>query len=197
MQSAYRPDHSVESALLRVYNDTLIAVDGGQEVVLILLDLSAAFDTIDHRLMIHRPQSRYGISGTALHWLRSYLSNRYQSVAINGSSSDSRSPQYGVPQGSVLGPLLFTLYTAPLGDIIRNHGMNFMLYADGTQIYVSVKDDPAATISRLESCLCDVKKWMVANKLQLNESKTEVVYFSSKRRISCLPTQQLVFVAQP
>ena len=187
MQSAYRPAHSVESALLKVYNDTLVAIDSGKEVALILLDLSAAFDTIDHRLIIQRLQSRYGISGVALDWFRSYLSNRQQSVLIHGSSSSSRPLHYGVPQGSVLGPLLFTLYTAPLGDVIRSHGLDFMLYADDTQIYATVRNDSSTTVAQLEACLCDVKKWMTENKLQLNDSKTEVAYFSSRHRTtSCL-----------
>ncbi len=129
MQSAYKTMHSTETALIRVHNDILCAIDNRQAVVLILLDLSAAFDTVDHSVLLTRLSSRFGICGSALAWIKSYLSNRKQCVHIQGVSSSSRNLSCGVPQGSVLGPLLFTAYTSPLGDIIRRHNMEFHLYA--------------------------------------------------------------------
>ena len=172
MQSAYRPKHSVETALLNDYNDVLVAIDNGMEAALILLDLSAAFDTIDHHILITRLHCRCGLSGTTLRWIESYLSNRRQSVRIGGCSSQPHPLRYGVPQGSVLGPVLFTIYTAPLGELIRSHGLDFVvLYADDTQIFMSVRDDSPAKISSLEACLDDIKFWMQCNKLQLNDEK--------------------------
>uniref|UniRef100_A0AAQ6IFM4 Reverse transcriptase domain-containing protein n=1 Tax=Anabas testudineus TaxID=64144 RepID=A0AAQ6IFM4_ANATE len=93
--------------------------------MLVLLDLSAAFDTIDHSILLHRLENVVGIRGTALSWLRSYLTDRYQYVDLNGDYSTCSPVEFGVPQGSVLGPLLFSLYMLPLGNIIRKHGINF------------------------------------------------------------------------
>ena len=111
LQSAYRRFHSTETALLRAcINDILLALDSRQKVVLVLLDLPSAVDTIDHDVLLDRLRSRYGIKRTALNWFRSYLTNRTQSVRIGDSSSSNRTLKYGVPQGSVLGPLLFSLF---------------------------------------------------------------------------------------
>ena len=128
LQSAYKKHHSCETALLRVQNDILKSIDDKKCVVLLLLDLSAAFDTVDHKILLHRLRSRFGIKGKALSWLQSYLTDRSQSVQIDGSTSSARPLRFGVPQGSVLGPLLYLLYTAPLGDLIRCpwHGLPYV-----------------------------------------------------------------------
>ena len=112
-QSAYRQFHSTETALLRVCNDNLQAIDEGQEVVLVLLDLSSAFDTIDHKVLLDRLRTRYGFSGTVLDWLKPYLSNRTQSVKTGKDLSAESEVRYGVPQGSMLRPLLFSLFFRP------------------------------------------------------------------------------------
>ena len=132
-QSAYRPGHSTETALLKVVNDLLSALDEGKFLVLVLLDLSAAFDTIDHYILLYRLHHVFGIQGTALSWFRSYLTNRFQMVSIKGTLSDPVELCYGVLQGSVLGPILFILYMQPLSHVILNHPVSHMLYADDTQ----------------------------------------------------------------
>ena len=180
-------NHSCETALLRVQNDILKSIDDKKCVVLLLLDLSAAFDTVDHKILLHRLRSRFGIKGKALLWLQSYLTDRSQSVQIDGSTSSTRPLRFGVPQGSVLGPLLYLLYTAPLGDLIRCHGMDFHMYADDTQLYTTFScddmDDLTITISRIESCLTDITNWMTSNKLKLNTDKTELLTLYSRFRL--------------
>ena len=115
-QSAYRKGHSTETFLLKVCDDMLRAMDEGKEGILILLDLSSAFDTVDHDILIERLETRIGLSGTVLQWFTSYLSGRKQCILVQGSESDHVPLLYGVPQGSVLGPILFTIYSPPLGD---------------------------------------------------------------------------------
>ena len=124
-QSAYRPHHSTEMALVLVQNDSLKALDRRHGVILILLDMSAAFDTIDHDVLVTRLEQRFGVTGCAIAWIKSYLSDRSQSVKIHGGVSDDTPLVFGVPQGSALGPILFTIYTTPIGDIIRRHQLNF------------------------------------------------------------------------
>jgi hypothetical protein len=181
-QSAYRPGHSTETALLKVVNDLLSALDEGKFSILVLLDLSAAFDTIDHDILLHRLHHVFGIQGTALSWFRSYLTNRFQMVSIDGTLSDPVELCYGVPQGSVLGPILFILYTQPLTHVILNHPVSHMLYADDTQVYKSCNgNDLPSTILCIEKCVSDIKTWMLSNKLQMNEDKTEVLLVTPKR----------------
>ncbi len=115
-QSAYRVNHSVETALLRVQNDKLTAMDGGRVTGLILLDLSGAFDTVDHKILLERLQ-QIGIGRKALQWFGSYLSKRSQAVCVRDATSDTVYLKLSVPQGSVLGPKLFHIYTLPLHDI--------------------------------------------------------------------------------
>ena len=135
-QSAYRNFHSTETALLKVFNDILLAVDKGDEAVLLLLDFSAAFDTLDHTVLLQRLAKDYSITGTVLQWIESYLQDRTQKVIINVTCSAPSILSCGVPQGSVIGPLLFLLYTGPLAKIITSHqGVNYAMYADDTQIH--------------------------------------------------------------
>ena len=168
LQSAYKKLHSTETALLRVQDDILRAVDRGCTVVLLLLDLSAAFDTVDHGLLLHRLNTRFGIKDKVLAWFKSYLTDRSLFVRINGSNSSQSNLKFGVPQGSVLGPILYLLYTSPLGDIIRRHDMNFHFYADDCQIYFSFDSVSSDTITRIEAYLQDIATWMSLNKLKLN-----------------------------
>ena len=118
-QSAYRPLHSVETALVRVNNDILSAIDKRHECILVLIDFSSAFDTIDHCILLDRLKMRYGIDGVAHSWFASYISGRSHVVRIGTNESDPVNDTCGVPQGSVMGPLLFTF--SPVYDIIKAH----------------------------------------------------------------------------
>jgi len=131
-QSAWRTGHSTETALLEVLDGVYTSADDKQISVLIGLDLSAAFDTVDHSLLCDRLQSQFGVTDTALDWLRSYLSDRAQYVKIGQHQSDIVRLEVGVPQGSVLGPLLFSVYCSPAAYVITQH--KFHQYADDTQL---------------------------------------------------------------
>ena len=123
-QSAYRRYHSTETLLARVVSDLISEASNGKHTLLAMLDLSAAFDTVDHNILIQRLSLTFGITDTALQWFTSYLSERYQSVHFAGNTSPSTPVVCGVPQGSVLGPLLFLLYTSDIGSISSKHNIN-------------------------------------------------------------------------
>ena len=129
-QSAYKPGHSTETALLSIKNEVHLSLARGEPTALVLLDLSAVFDTIDHNILLGYLKSWFGLGGTVLRWFASYLRNRCQAIKIGSTLSELSSLIYGVPQGSVLGPLLFSLYTTPLSKIIRLHPhIKFHFYA--------------------------------------------------------------------
>ena len=137
-------------------------------------DMSATFDTVDLEILISRLEQRFGMSGRALTWMRSYdsyLSDRSQSVNVPGGASSKSSVACGVPQGSVLGPLVFSMYTAPIGNIIRRHSLSFHLYdyADDTQLYITFEmtgeTSRLLSLCRIENCINDVRVWMVENLL--------------------------------
>ncbi len=137
-----------------------------------VLDLSAAFDTIDHNILLNSLENFVGISGSALAWFKSYLSDRHQFIVVNEELSYRSQVQYGVPQGSIFGPLLFTLYMLPLGNIIRKHGVSFHCYADNTQLNISSQPSETHQIEKLMECIVDIK-WMTSNFILLNSEKTE------------------------
>ena len=187
-RSAYIKNHSVETALTRIHNDLCMTVDRHGAALLILLDLSAAFDTIDHGVLLRHLQDQYGAEGGSLAWVDSYLRNRRQCIVIGDHMSQEAELTYGVPQGSVLGPLLFSAYVSPLGELIRGYGLQFHSYADDTQVYVSFNPRDSESIKHavenVEQCLAHVRLWMAHNFLKLNEEKTEIVVISNHKQLS-------------
>jgi hypothetical protein len=193
LQSAYRARHSTETAILRVLADILRAVDSGDLALLTLLDLSAAFDTVDHATLLRRLEVSYGISGTVHNWFKSYLDGRRQYVRCGSTNSTTTTVLFGVPQGSVLGPILFLLYTADLLELVETHGFRPHLYADDTQILGTCRPgDTAQLRSRVSACVGDVGLWMCSNRLQLNTAKTEVLWCASARRQHQIPNDPLM-----
>ena len=186
-QSAYRVNHSTETVLLQVFNDILRSMDQQKVTILVLLDLSAAFDTVDHNALLHRLHTRFGISGTALDWFKDYLSNRRQRVSVNGSLLDPVQIKCGGLQGSVLGPLLFLAYISPLGDIIRRHGLDFHLYADDTQLYLSFDFmQSQMALDTIRAAIYDIKDCLLLNMLKFNTSKTDLGVIGSHQQLSKL-----------
>uniref|UniRef100_A0A8C6LQF4 Reverse transcriptase domain-containing protein n=1 Tax=Nothobranchius furzeri TaxID=105023 RepID=A0A8C6LQF4_NOTFU len=181
-QSGFRSGHSTESALLRVLNDIYLSLDQGTSVLLLLLDLTAAFDTVDHAILLDRLERWVGIKGSALDWFRSYLQNRTFCVKLGDVFSSWEGLRWGVPQGSILGPLLFAIYLLPLGSIFRKHGLSFHLYADDCQIYSPLCQEKGHSIQSFVSCVNEVKSWLMSNYLHLNEGKTELIVFHPNSR---------------
>ena len=183
-QSAYKSGHSTETALLSIKNDFHLSLSRGEGTALVLLDVSAAFDTIDHSTLFGCLLDWFGVGGSTLKWFSFYLTERYQSVKIGSTLSDLQKLLFGIPQGSVLGPLLFSLYTSPISTLICKHkGINFHFYADDTQLYVHLSHmNASVAVDKLNRCLQDVKEWMSASKLKLDPDKTEFILFDSKKQ---------------
>ena len=172
-QSAYRQFHSTETALCRIYNDLVNCTCSGGVSLLVLLDLSAAFDTVDHDMLLDDLYF-YGIRDDAYLLLKSYLTNRFQRASVGSSLSELVHLQFGVPQGSVLGPILFTLYTSSLAGLLEAHGVDYHFYADDTQVYVRM-DSVEDTKDKMLILLQDIRIWMKRRKLMLNDGKTEII----------------------
>lgn len=146
-----------------------------------LLDLSAAFDTIHHAVLLDRLWYRDGFSGMVFCWIESYLKDRPRCIVLETILSRPRFLSCGVPQGSILGPLLFSLNIPPLEDIISAHGLDAMMYADDTQLYIFMrKGNRVAALENLSLCLDDIMSWNLCNMLKCNPFKTEIIHFSSR-----------------
>ena len=185
VQSGYRPHHSCETLLVRMTDDINKEIQCGNIVLVVLLDLSAAFDTIDHEILLEKLLTDYGISGKALGWMKSYLEDRYFCVKIEDTISSLLELLFGVPQGSLLGPILFILYIKAIQEIAAKYGLNVQFYADDSQLYISFSpinpSDLVDVKNRINKCLAEVKMWMVNNFMKLNEDKTELLVMGKPR----------------
>ena len=177
-QSAYRRSHSTETVLTAVFSDIISELDRGNLVLLSMLDLSAAFDCVDHDILLNRRNTSYGIRSISHQWLTSYLSSRTQSVRYNSSASPAEITHFGMPQGSVLVPLLIFLYTADLHLTATRHGFRSHYYADDSQLHISCSPDEALqcrTRERTIKCIADINAFMRSNRLRLNPTKTDLL----------------------
>ena len=160
-------------------------MDAGKVIALTLLDLPATFETIDHNILLSRLDDWFGVTGKALNWIKSYLTGRCQRIELGDCLPSKADLQFWVPQGSVLGPLLCTLYTTPLSSMIFEHAIPHHLYADDSHLCVSFAwGDSAATLKGLRSFLASVQSWMSTNKLKLNPDKTEPLLIGNERQWS-------------
>ena len=152
-----------------------------------LLDLSAAFDTVDHDILLRRLETSFSITDAALAWFSSYLSGRSQRVSVNGESSDCHPFPFGGPQGSCLG-LLFSAYASKLFEVIKLYLPNAHAFADDTQLYLSFNPDnsldEAEAVHVMEQCIRAIRAWMQADKLKLNKNKTEVMLIGTRQKLS-------------
>ena len=166
--------HCIETALMKVQGDILHAIGDRKAAFLVMLHLSTAFDTVYHNRLIHRLSSRLKIIDTGLEWVSSYLSDRENRVCIAGESSATTK---GMPQSSVVGPWMFTNYDLSIGDNMKHYGLSYHLYADDSQIYTTfnpkISGDAEVCLFKIRACIREIKRWMTANKLKLNDEKTE------------------------
>jgi len=156
LQSVYRQYPSTETALVKVANDVLLNMNSQRVTLLALLDLSAAFDTVDHEILLRRLTTRFSMRGKALEWFSSYLSGRNQRILFDGVTSENFDRRFGVPQGRCLGPLLFVVYASKLFEIVQAHVPDDHCSADDTQLYFSFNPnnptDQAEAVGAMERC---------------------------------------------
>ena len=160
-QYGFRKNHSTDQALIQIYDKITNAMANKQHVIGIFLDLSKAFDTLDHNILLYKLEF-YGIRGQALSWFKDYLIKRKQYVTFNGLNSDLLPVECGVPQGSILGPLLFLLYVNDLSN--TSSLLSFVLFADDTNIFCS-HTKLESLVNILNNELSKVSNWFKCNKL--------------------------------
>ena len=168
-------------------------MDNQEITCLILFVLLAAFNTVDHIILLNRLETTFGIWDTALKWIASYLTGRTQKVAIGDLGTDHGATSYpvtltfGVPQGTVLSPILFTLYIIPLGKMCKTHLIFYHLYADYTQVYLTfklnMKGSKKECMHNLVNCINKVRDWMCINLLKLNDNKTELIILRTQQQL--------------
>ena len=187
-QSAYKKNNSTETLLIRIWNDLLIATDERKATVVMLLDLSAAFDTVDHGLLLKILKKEIGLRGTAWRWFESFLTGRAQRIRLGSVTSDEILIKFGVPQGSVLGPVLFNIYIRSIYRCVKAHGFNIFGYADDHQVIKTFYASSQSVVLgyELNDCFKSIKNWMHRYYLQLNGGKTQIIVFGSAKVLNTI-----------
>ena len=180
-QSAYRKQHSCETVMVKIVDDIQQSLSEKKMVMLVLLDMSSAFDTVDQDILLYKLEHHFGISANVLQWLRSYLKGRTFSVRIQNVNGKAYLLIYGVPQGTILGPLLFVLYIHDIVLIGEKYGVSVELYADDSSWYYSFSplSERSLAIENINKCMCEIKSWMELNYLKVNFDKTETLFLSN------------------
>jgi Reverse transcriptase (RNA-dependent DNA polymerase) len=183
-QSAYRPHHSTETAVCILHNDLVRSIDKGHVTALVLLDLSAAFDTVDHELLIEVLKKWFAIDGVTLKWFKPYLDDRTQTFMFGDVESVTYAVSSSVPQGSVLGPVEFVAYTEDVVGIMCQYQLHHSIYANDMQLYAqSALKDVYGMLLQLQNCITAVSEWCTSRWLQIDDAKTELIWFSSRANL--------------
>lgn len=194
--SAYKKYHSTETLLVKIHSDIMNNMDCQRITMLVLLDLSAAFDTVSLDILSEIFQYRFNIKGNVLKWFQTYLTDREQRIMINSAMSDVQKLRYGVPQGSCAGPVTFLGYLSSMYDVIENHLPMVGGYADDHQLYLAFKPGSADTeqeaVSCMQECIADVRAWMLTHKLKINDSKTEFLLLGTKQQLEKISISEIM-----
>ena len=192
-QSGFRKHHSTETLLLRLLSDIYGAIDRGQLTLLALFDVSAAFDTVDHEILLERLNVSFGLTGNFLEWITSFLYDRSLCV-VHGSTRSAWVPaQHGLPQGSVLGPILYIIYTSDLASLLTTHAVLGQLYADDVQAYKHCLSSSAISVVRdMSETLTALETWMSSNRLRLNPTKTKFIWLGNRKQLAKIDFDALV-----
>ena len=183
LQFGFRAKHSTNHALVAITQKIKEAINNNATAIGVFVDFQKAFDTVNHEILL-RKMSHYGVRNTAQDWFRSYLSERTQYVSINGVDSGTLPVKHGVPQGSILGPLLFSIYINDLHNSIKNSST--FHFADGTNLlYISKNSINNRRIRLVNNDLKCLTHWLLANKISLNVTKTEIIIFRRKKKQNC------------
>ena len=201
-QSAYRPKHSCETWMVKLVNDLLWSMERKEATAVAVIDLSATFDMVDHNILIDLLHETFRIGDKALRWFQSYLKNRYCKVKIGKDYSERKSLNFGVPQGSCAGPVLYLSYAASISDVVSEvseegdpRPISLIGFAEDHVVKKSfiptLEDDEELCIANIQACLFRVKKWMDSMRLKMNEGKTEFIIIGSGHQIAKCSTTHL------
>ena len=190
-QLAYRKNFSCETAIIKINNDILWSMESKKITSLTCINLSEAFDTVDHGILLNVLQNKFGIGNKALSWFKSYLQPRFCRVNIHDANSEDKELKFLVPQGSCAGPVLYSAYASTLQEVVP---LDLHGYADDHGLktnFFPVPECEAKAIADTEKCLTDIKTWMDHNQLRMNNAKTEFILFGSRQQLKMCLTKNL------
>jgi Reverse transcriptase (RNA-dependent DNA polymerase) len=192
-QSAYTPHYSCETALVKLVNELLWAMEYQEVTALMAIDLSAALDTVDHDILVSVLEAKFGIEGQALNWFDSYLRQRCYKVNVCQAYSEPKYLPFSVPQGSCAGPVLYILYASTMQEVIEKN-VDLHVYANDHALtikFVPTKNENIA-VSTLEKCSKEIMSWMDSNRLNMNTSKMEFILSGSNHQLKKCQTNHLL-----